>query len=186
MQRALAGCEQLSPLALPHSSKWRGSRRLPRPLGSCWCGMRNILAAFAQRRLHDTAQQDAIANLDDGRTVGRTSVWFTVTSRMHDRATNGLGRNYIDELASTSLHSSRLMTASVRHARTQQTRRDEATSCVAVSHLRWSPSSHPCRSTKRVCIDVPCSSLSASTCHAIATGVPAEASRHHPTLSNTT
>jgi len=180
--------QAVNSLALsPHSSsKWRGCERLPRPLGCCWCCcMRNIWQ-FGQKAFAYTAQQDAIANLDDGRTVGRTSVWFTVTSRMHDRATNGLGRNYIDELASTSLHSSRLMTASVRHARTQQTRRDEATSCVAVSHLRWSPSSHPCRSTKRVCIDVPCSSLSASTCHAIATGVPAEASRHHPTLSNTT
>ena len=105
-----------------------------------------------------------------GGTVGRTSVWLT--SRMHDRATNGLGRTYIHELASTSLQHRRLMTASVRHARPQQTRQSCVSPCVTCAGRLPATLAGVRRGCVWTC-HAPCLLR-----HAIATGVAAEASRH--------
>jgi hypothetical protein len=66
MQYALAGCEQLSSFAPleQQMARLRAAASTSRLFaGSC---MRNIWQ-FAQKAFAYTAQQDAIANLDDGR-----------------------------------------------------------------------------------------------------------------------
>lgn len=144
MQRALAGCEQLSPLALPHSSKWRGLRRLPRPLGCCW-----QCATFSQFAKGVCIYSTARCNSEPGRWADRRADGRLVglAECMTVRRTAWGGTIY-HELASTSLHRRRRLTDSVRHARTQQqTRRGnvmcsrESSALVAFRHQK--------RSTKR-------------------------------------
>lgn len=79
----------LALFALPHCSKWQGLRRLPRPLGCRW-----QCATFSQSAKGVCIYSTARCNSEPGRWADRRADGRLVsTSRMHDRATNGLGES---------------------------------------------------------------------------------------------